>query len=82
MCCAQEISNRTHGPRTPKPEYLIAPATYLGVRWYIIRFHSMFDGLCVSCSLITFPETNSFAAENRPKRKQSYSNHPFSGANC
>ena len=29
----QEISNRTHGLRTPKPEYLIALATYLGVRW-------------------------------------------------
>ena len=30
----QEISNRTHGPRThPKPENLIALATCLGVRW-------------------------------------------------
>ena len=30
----------------------------------------------------TLPETNIFAPENRPgpKRKQSYSNHPFSGA--
>ena len=29
----QEISNRTHGPRTPKPGYLIALETFLGVHW-------------------------------------------------
>ena len=29
----QEISNRTVPERTPKPEYLIALPTYLGVRW-------------------------------------------------
>ena len=31
----------------------------------------------------TLPETNMFAPENRPgpKRKRSYSNHPFSGVN-
>ena len=39
----QEISNRTHGSRTPKPGYLIALATY----WtgsVGIRSHSIFDG--------------------------------------
>ena len=32
---------------------------------------------------ITRPKTNSKSSENRPgpKRKRSYSNHPFSGAN-
>ena len=34
-------------------------------------------------TIYTFPETN-IGPENRPgpKRKRSYSNHPFSGANC
>ena len=35
----QEISNRTHGPRTPKPEYLIALATCLRVRWGSVPFN-------------------------------------------
>ena len=45
--CFQEISNRTHGPRTPKPEYLnISIAPYwtgsLGIRSHSI-FHGLFD---------------------------------------
>ena len=35
----QEISNRTHGPRTPKPQYLIDLPTYLGVRWDSVPFN-------------------------------------------
>ena len=36
----QEISNRTHGNGPPKPEYLIALATYLGGP--LVRSHSIF----------------------------------------
>ena len=40
--------------------------------------------LYVDDNYYTLPETNIFAAEKRagPKRKLSYSNHPFSGAIC
>ena len=32
---------------------------------------------------VTLPETSIFALKiGHPKRKQSYSNHPFSGAKC
>ena len=40
----QEISNRTHGPRTPKPEYLIA-RSQLTQGSVGIRSHSIFDGI-------------------------------------
>ena len=45
----QELSNRTHGPRTPKkPEYLIALLATSLVRSVGIRSHASFDGNKVS----------------------------------
>ena len=42
----QEIFNRTHGLRTPKPEYLIALARNLPFWGSVgIRSHSIFDGI-------------------------------------